>query len=246
MLEVSAVRRRVLPLAMRTFKWLNMQNAISGFFVTLFGVWAAFWLTGIGQREDTNIATRQRLHLAHFEAEQNALLAQSVFRYEPLTNSVDAILKRPSVIVVETVLTDSNLPSYLKHDKLSMLLTYLESLHDLTEALDWYSNYRLLNIAQDGTNSRIIIATLREKAATVLAASFAVMSDLDSYADPADWGPKTLESNQQRIERLRRLAIQGNLRMSDDPVVRDITRKTVQQSAHTYGSSGAGSPSAHP
>ncbi len=129
-----------------TLAWLNKQNAVSGFFVTMLGVWAAFWVTGLSDRRVDNEATSQRLQLVHFEAEQNAILAQDIFRIEVSTNRADIILKRPQSSAVRSALADNNLPTFLPHAKLSMLFTYLDSIDALRTTLDIHSAH-LVNVA---------------------------------------------------------------------------------------------------
>lgn len=219
------MRKRLLI----TLKWLNSQNAVSGVFVTILGVWAAFWLTDLGGQRQVNDATRQRLQLVHFEAEQNAILAQAIFLNESVTNRIDVILKRPHAVALRAVLRDDNLPVLLPHAKLSMLLTYLDSIEALQHTLDIHANH-LISLDFEHDHDRAFLRqAIREKAATALAASFAVMFDLDVYAEPGDWDPMPGESNQQRIDRLRAMALDGRLIMSDDPRLRHDMKKIIQQ-----------------
>jgi hypothetical protein len=210
--------------------WVKKEQIISGFFVTLLGVWAAFGLANCGESHSKDSATHQRLQLVHFEAEQNAILAQAVFRNESATNRFDFILKRPQNVALQAALADSNLPDLLPHAKLSMLLTYQDSIEAFRQTLDLHAAH-LISVDFDLDCDRDFIRkAICEKAGTVLAASFAIMSDLDAYADPDDWSPMSDESNQQRIDRLRSMALDGRLIISDDPKYKQQMKEIIQQS----------------
>jgi len=73
------------------WQWLIRHEIVSGFFVTMLGVWAAFWLTRLGERKALDGATRQRLHIVVLESQYNGTIAK---------RAMDACVNPSAVIIL--------------------------------------------------------------------------------------------------------------------------------------------------
>jgi hypothetical protein len=62
----------------RCWKWLNKQNAISGFFVTVLGVWLAFALANWANKYSMNDVTKNRLCHVYLESTYNDKIAEEI------------------------------------------------------------------------------------------------------------------------------------------------------------------------
>ena len=113
------------------WRWLNK----AGFFVTMLGVLAAFWLTGIGEQKALDKVTKQRLHIAVLESQYNGTIAKRIIDDCANTSGLNFSIDRLDSTAATAAFEDTNVLLFLPHYKVSLLRSYANAIATLNQAL---------------------------------------------------------------------------------------------------------------
>ena len=195
------------------WQWLNSHHIISGFFVTMLGVWAAFWLAGVGEQNALNSATEQRLHMAVVECQYNRPIAQEIIGQYANSTTVRIQTDRPHTSMAAAALEDANIFTVLPRHKVSMFRRYVNDVANLNEGLDAYRSTLEITGYRRTSVEGGIRKNVRSNAAAVLAMAIVLEEELDSYFDETDYD----REDKQRIEKRLKCLSENALKDKTSP-----------------------------
>ena len=196
------------------FCWCWLKKHFSEFIVTMFGVWAAFWLAGWGGQAALDKTTHQRLQLAYMENLYNGTAVKEILDTFEDANSLNINLNRPNSTAALAAFQDSNVVQFLPIHKVSLLRTYVNSISTLNQSLQVYQgiletqNYRLTTQAKESRKN------VFENAGAVFANSFVLLEQLKEYCDEQspDW--ENIKRIENRIKCIKGKALKGEVTLS--------------------------------
>ena len=197
------------------WQWLIRHEIISGFLVTMLGVSAAFWLTGLGEQKALHSATRQRLHIVVLESQYNGAIAKKAM--DACANpSAAIIVEKPDTALTAAALEDANILAFLPHHKVSVLWTYVSAVATLNEAIEVHqsvlesANYRPPPVEADTRRN------VRSNAASVLANAIVVREELNAYFDERTYDHAAMQRIENRLKYLKEEALSGKVSLSKE------------------------------
>jgi hypothetical protein len=195
------------------WQWANKHDIISGFFVTMLGVWAAFWLTGLGEQRSLDSRTKQRLHIVVLESQYNGTTAKKIM--DACADSV-IILERPDAAATLAALDDANILTFLPHHKVSLLRSYANAITVLNEALRAYQT-ALENAEYRQTPAEARIReNVRSNAAAMLANVVVLQEELDPYFDKTTYDHEVMQRLEERVKYIKAKVLRGEVPLSKE------------------------------
>ena len=208
----------VSPFLPEYWSWLkeHKYEVISGFIVAVAAVYIAFWLAGWGEQKALNRATKQRLCLAYLEAQYNLTDAKEILDGYADPNSFGINLNRPISLAVVVALEDTNILAFLPLHKVSLLMSYVNSISTLNQSLQ---------VRQGVLESQNYRRTIQEKqarqnvhknAAAVLAGTQVLKEELKEYFDETFFDQKEADRIENRIKYIKGKALKGKVSLSKE------------------------------
>ncbi|HCO92842.1 MAG TPA: hypothetical protein DIU00_02640 [Phycisphaerales bacterium] len=196
------------------FCWCWLKKHFSEFIVTMFGVWAAFYLSGWGGQVALDKTTQQRLQLTYMENLYNGISAKEILDTYADANSLGINVNRPNSTAALAAFQDSNVLQFLPIHKVSLLRSYMNSISTLNQSLQVYQglletqNYRRTTQAKESRQN------VHENAAAVFAMSFVLLEELKEYHDEQspDW--ENIKRIENRIKLVKGKALKGEVTLS--------------------------------
>ena len=196
------------------FCWWWLKKHFSEFIVTMFGVWAAFWLAGWSGQAALNENTLQRLQLAYMENLYNGTAAKEILDTFADVNSLSINVNHPDSTAALAAFQDSNVLQFLPIHKVSLLRSYVNSISTLNQSLQVYQglletqNYRRTTQVKESRQN------VHENAAAVFAMSFVLLEELKEYRDEQspDW--ENIKRIENRIKFVKGKALKGEVTLS--------------------------------
>ena len=212
--DVKTTNTSTNVLKLVKFCWCWLKKHFSEFIVTMFGVWAAFWLAGWGGQAALDKTTQQRLQLAYMENLYNGTAAKEILDTYADANSLGINVNRPNSTAALAAFQDSNVLQFLPIHKVSLLRSYVNSISTLNQSLQVCQglletqNYRRTT---QGKESR---QNVHENAAAVFAMSFVLLEELKEYRDEQspDW--ENIKRIENRIELVKGKALKSEVTLS--------------------------------
>ena len=189
---------------------------VSGFLVTMLGVWAAFELAAHGQKKALDRATKQMLHLVVLEAQYNGTDANEILGTYADANSLGINLNRPNSFVAAAAFQDSNILSILPLHKLSLLRSYVNSISTLNKSLQVHKavlesqGYKMSPQEKDARQN------VHENAAAVWAIAFVLLEELKGHFDASLYDRKEAKRIEGRIKYIKRKALENEVSLSKE------------------------------
>ena len=206
----------ILRLRTNLWRWPNKKEVISGFFVTMLGVWAAFWMAGLGESCARDRNTEQRLHLAVLESQYNGTLAKEILDNYTKQEIVNIAVKRLDFSSARAAFEDSNVLSFLPHYKVSLLRSYIEAIATLNQALEMHQGILERTEYKRTAVEEEIRKNVRSNAASVLAMAFVLAEELEEHFDEDLYSHQEMRSIEDRVKYVKDKALEGHVSLSDE------------------------------
>jgi hypothetical protein len=119
-------------------QWIDGHPVLRDLFVTIVGVWIAFWLTGLGEKYTLDRTTKQRLYLAVFEIQYIVMDANNIlsaYSRPDDPTKVDIEINSLRAIAAEAAFQDPHISSILPLRLVFLLGAYLNSINTLNQVL---------------------------------------------------------------------------------------------------------------
>jgi hypothetical protein len=196
---------------------LNKHEVISGFFVTMLGVLAAFWLAGLDEQRAMDRTTKQRLHLVVLEAEYNGKFAREIFgdcaeAADP--NVIRSSVRRLNTAAATAAFQDAHVLSLLPLHKVSLLNSYLSDVGLLNQALQMHQGVLESQGYKTTPQERDVRQKVRENAADVSASALVLQEELTEYFDKTLYNFEELKRIQDRINFIKEKTLKGEASLS--------------------------------
>jgi len=181
---------------------------ISGVIVALVGVFLAFWLTGWSEQRALDVATKQRLYHAGFEAKFNLGLIDEIKEDMDIDNKEDVNnvwvnVRRLGSAAAVVALQDANLLSILSGEKVILLGAYVNCLRTFNQCLQTYQQV-LENQDFDNTCKVIRMRKLvLHNADGVRDMVDLLHEDLKECFDDKLYDPQKIENMQKRLNDIK-------------------------------------------
>ena len=196
----------------KLWRWLNKHELVSGFFVIMLGVWAAFLLAGLGEQIALDRATEQRLHLVVLEAQYNCRIAKEIFRdyaEPPDPNTIRINIKRPNSIVVTTAFQETNLLAFLPLHKVSFLRSYVNIISTLNQSLQVHQGVLESQGYKKSIQEKQARRNVRDNAAAVYANVYVLQEELKEHFDPRFFDRKEAKRIEDRVRCIKEKVLKG-------------------------------------
>jgi len=205
----------ILRLLTSLWRWPNKKELICGFFFTMLGVWAAFWLAGLGERSALDRNTEQRLHLAILESQYNGTLAMEILDEYTKQAVVNIAVKRFNVSAAQAAFDDSNVLSFLPHHKVSLIRSYIEAIATLNQAVEMHQGILERTDYKGTAVEEEIRKNVLLNAASVFAMAFVLQEELKEYFEEDSYADQEIERIEGRVKYVKGKALEGQFSLSD-------------------------------
>lgn len=194
--------------------WLIKHEVIPGFIVTMLGVWAAFWLTGLGEQYALNKTTRQRLNFVFLESEHNAVVVSAILNDFAEADVASINIGRLDSSATTAAFQDANILSFLSLERVSFLRTYINSIRTLNQAMQTYQRV----FASEGYRTTSRVEKMRQlvhsNAAVVAADGAIIQQELEEHLDESAFDKEKLKNMGDRRKQYKESALKGKFSVS--------------------------------
>lgn len=194
--------------------WLNKHEVISGFVVTILGVWAAFELAGWGEQNTLDRATQNRLHLVVIEAQYNGTAAKDILDSYADANNLRINLSRLDSASTLAAFQDSNVFQFLPTHKVSLLRTYVNNISSLNQSLLVHQGVLETQNYRRTTQEKEAREKVRENAAAAFSMSQVLLEELKEYDVDVLFDRKEADRIENRSKLIKDLALKGQVSLS--------------------------------
>jgi hypothetical protein len=200
----------------RLHAWTSRHEIVPGFLVTMAGVYAAFWLTGLGEHRALDNATRQRLHLVVLESQYNGTTAKQIVDAYADSAAMSVSVDRPNAAVAAAALGDANILGFLPLHKVSTLQSYAAAVATLNQALQVHQRV-LESAGYRPTPAEVSIReNVRSNAASVLAMAIVLREQLGPYFDETAYDHEAMRRIEDRVRYIKAKALAGEVHLSKE------------------------------
>ncbi|HET6455082.1 MAG TPA: hypothetical protein VFI02_11815 [Armatimonadota bacterium] len=202
--------------ARNSWGWLTKQALISGFLVTMLGVYAAFWLTGLGEQGGLDCTTKQRLHLAVLESQYNGTIAMRIVADLADTSSVIMNIDRLDSSAATAAFEDANALSFLPNHKVSLLRSYANAIATLNRSLETHQDVLQSSDYARSSTEGSVRQNVRSNAASVIAMAVVLQEEMKEYFDDNAYDHQEIERLEARVKNIKAKALRGEVTLSKE------------------------------
>jgi hypothetical protein len=194
------------------WRWLNKHEVISGLFVTILGVWIAFWLTGLGEQSSLDRVTKQRLHLAVLEAQYNIRDANEILNdyaeaVDP--NRLKVNVRRLNSTAATAAFCDAHILSLLPLHKVSLLNGYMNEINLLNQTLQMHQGVLESQGYKTTSQEREFRQKVCDNAAGVIAMAKVLEEEFSEYFDANLYDQCSMEAIRNRVQSIKEENLKG-------------------------------------
>lgn len=186
--------------------WRWLRKHMSGIIVTMVGVFAAFWFTGLGEQSALDRTTRQKLHLVVLEAKYNSRITkQFLHDYAEAAdpNVIRINVKRPNTIAATAAFRDANILALVPLHKVSLLRGYMNEIDTLNRSLQIHQSVLESQGYKASQQEKIARQKVCDDAANVFGITFVLQEELKEYFDKKAYDTEKIKKFQERMKLIR-------------------------------------------
>ena len=197
--------------------WLSKHKfeVLSGFLVAVAAVYIAFYLAAWSEQKIIDKTTQNRLKLAYMENLYNGIAAKEILDTYADANSLGINVNRPNSIAALAVFQDSNVLQFLPIHKVSLLISYVDSVNTLNQSLLVHLRILETQKYRMTTQEKEARQNVYKNAAAMFAMSFVLREELKEFYDEQspDW--ENIKRIENRIKFVKEKALKGEVTLSE-------------------------------
>ena len=195
-------------LAKTILGFIKDPDIIKPLIATMLGVFLAFMLNDYWHKINSDKVTKDRLHLVCLEVGYNADLLKEALKAYSYPEIKEIFIRRVSYSLAMSAANDNNIVTVLPKHKISLLMSYIESLRTVNLSLEQHQAFSFITKTKSFKNSNDMMQAIKSNTASAIASCALIRRELEDYFDKESYEKEKLNEYRKELMDLKNNLLQ--------------------------------------